>query len=319
LHLSPDNEARFRSLFRAPYGMVLITGPTGSGKTSTLYAALRELASEERNIVTIEDPVEYQLPGVNQVQVNLASGLTFARGLRAILRQDPDVVMVGEIRDQETAEIAIRAALTGHLVLSTLHTNDTAGAVTRLVDMGIEPFLVASAVLGVVAQRLVRQVCPQCSEVHSLSPAEQAFLQHALARQAAWHQGGAGSPVQLAGGGREQPDAGRGVQVAKVEPTVARTEGGAHAPGVDAAAWRPLRGRGCSACNRTGYAGRLAVQEVLRMDESLRAAVVARQPEAVLRQLAWAGGMRRMLDDALDKVRAGLTTVAEVMRVALPE
>ncbi|MCL6636821.1 MAG: GspE/PulE family protein [Alicyclobacillus sp.] len=319
LHFSPDNEMRFRSLFRAPFGMVLITGPTGSGKTSTLYAALRELASEERNIVTIEDPVEYQLPGVNQVQVNLAAGLTFARGLRAILRQDPDVVMVGEIRDQETAEIAIRAALTGHLVLSTLHTNDTAGAVTRLVDMGIEPFLVASAVLGVVAQRLVRRVCPQCAETYSLPPAEQAFLQHALSSQAAPDRSEASFSAQPSGRKHRLLDQDLDGHVLEAERPTPRADGVTRTPGNDEGTWRPQRGRGCPACNRTGYAGRLAVQEVLRMDEPLRAAVVARQPEAVLRQLAVAGGMRRMLDDALDKVQAGWTTVAEVMRVALPE
>jgi len=160
----PNTRERYESLIRSAYGMILITGPTGSGKTTTLYATLNALSSPEKNIVTIEDPVEYLLPGINQVGVNPKAGLDFASGLRAILRQDPDIIMVGEIRDQETADIAVRAATTGHLVFSTLHTNDAAGAVTRLLDMGIEPFLVNSSLIGVVAQRLVRLICPRCKE-----------------------------------------------------------------------------------------------------------------------------------------------------------
>ncbi|MCG0278420.1 MAG: Flp pilus assembly complex ATPase component TadA [Thermanaeromonas sp.] len=160
----PDTKERYESLIRSAYGMILITGPTGSGKTTTLYATLNALSSPEKNIVTIEDPVEYLLQGINQTGVNPKAGLDFASGLRAILRQDPDVIMVGEIRDRETADIAVRAATTGHLVFSTLHTNDAAGAVTRLLDMGIEPFLVNSSLIGVVAQRLVRLICPRCKE-----------------------------------------------------------------------------------------------------------------------------------------------------------
>ena len=162
LGFSPANLNKFRRMAKNTYGIILVTGPTGSGKTTTLYSTLTELNSPTQNVITIEDPVEYRLTGINQVQVNNKAGMTFANGLRSILRQDPNIIMVGEIRDKETAEIAIRAALTGHLVLSTLHTNDAAGAVTRLVDMGIEPFLVASSVLGCVAQRLVRQICPEC-------------------------------------------------------------------------------------------------------------------------------------------------------------
>ncbi len=164
LGFTSANLNKFRRMYKNTYGMILITGPTGSGKTTTLYSTLTELNSQTQNIITIEDPVEYRLQGINQVQVNNKAGMTFANGLRSVLRQDPNIIMVGEIRDRETAEIAIRAALTGHLVLSTLHTNDAAGAITRLIDMGIEPFLVASSVLGCVAQRLVRQVCPECRE-----------------------------------------------------------------------------------------------------------------------------------------------------------
>lgn len=162
LGLTDDVREQFARLLHQPYGIILVTGPTGSGKTTTLYAGLQTINSEERNIVTLEDPVEYRLPLVRQSQVNVKAGVTFASGLRAILRQDPDVIMVGEIRDAETAQIAVQAALTGHLVLSTLHTNDAASAVTRLIDMGIEPFLVSSSLLGVIAQRLVRKICPKC-------------------------------------------------------------------------------------------------------------------------------------------------------------
>lgn len=163
-----ENLARFKEIIEHSYGMILITGPTGSGKTTTLYAILSEINSPEFNVITIEDPVEYLLPGVTQVQINPKAGLTFARGLRAVVRQDPDIVMVGEIRDGETADIAVRAAMTGHFVLSTMHTNDAAGGLTRLVDMGIEPFQVASTVLGVTAQRLVRVICPRCREPYEL-------------------------------------------------------------------------------------------------------------------------------------------------------
>src|SRR5205085_11713427 len=160
---------RFTDAFTRPYGAVLVTGPTGSGKTTTLYAALNEINTPDRNVITIEDPVEYQLPGVTQIQVNPKAGLTFASGLRSMLRADPDVIMVGEIRDAETARIAVESALTGHLVLSTLHTNDAPSAMTRLTEMGVEPFLTASAVVGVVAQRLVRTLCPYCKRRTVLS------------------------------------------------------------------------------------------------------------------------------------------------------
>jgi len=166
----PLNLKRFTNALKKPYGMLLITGPTGSGKTTTLYAALNEINTVEKNVVTVEDPVEYMLEGINQTQVNTKAGMTFAASLRAILRQDPDVIMVGEIRDSETAKIAVRAAMTGHLVLSTLHTNNAAGAITRLIDMGIEPFLVASSVLATVAQRLVRLICPKCRRAYVLGP-----------------------------------------------------------------------------------------------------------------------------------------------------
>lgn len=176
LGFTQANLACYRRLFTQPNGLILLTGPTGSGKTSTLYATLAELDAATRNIITLEDPVEYSLPGINQVAVNRRSGMTFAKGLRAIVRQDPDVIMLGEIRDEETAGIAVQAALTGHLVLSTLHTNSAAGAVYRLWDMGIAPYLLAAALRGVVAQRLVRRLCPACRRQRTATAAERSFL-----------------------------------------------------------------------------------------------------------------------------------------------
>ena len=176
LGFTQANLACYRRLFTQPNGLILLTGPTGSGKTSTLYATLAELDAATRNIITLEDPVEYSLPGINQVAVNRRSGMTFAKGLRAIVRQDPDVIMLGEIRDEETAGIAVQAALTGHLVLSTLHTNSAAGAVYRLLDMGLAPYLLAAALRGVVAQRLVRRLCPDCRRQRTATAAERSFL-----------------------------------------------------------------------------------------------------------------------------------------------
>ncbi len=176
LNFTPENLKLYRSLYNYGSGIVLLTGPTGSGKTTTLYATLAELNSNERNIITVEDPVEYRIAGINQVAVNEKAGLTFANGLRSILRQDPDIMMIGEIRDLDTAQTAIHAALTGHLVFSTLHTNSAAGAVVRLIDMGIEPFLAASALRGVVGQRLVRRICPHCKTAYAASDEEKAYL-----------------------------------------------------------------------------------------------------------------------------------------------
>lgn len=194
LGFSDPNAEAFRDMIAKPYGIVLITGPTGSGKTTTLYAALNQLNTESANIITVEDPVEYQLEGVNQVHVNPAVGLTFAAGLRSILRQDPNIVMVGEIRDTETAEIAVRASLTGHLVLSTLHTNDAVSTLSRLRDMGVEPYLIASSLLGVVAQRLVRKICPDCREEHTPTEQEAIMLRkHGLPEHVVYRGRGCGS------------------------------------------------------------------------------------------------------------------------------
>ncbi|MBT9283196.1 MAG: GspE/PulE family protein, partial [Hydrogenibacillus schlegelii] len=243
-----------------PSGMVLITGPTGSGKSTTLYALLDRLNQEARNIITIEDPVEYEIEGINQVNVNPQAGLTFASGLRAILRQDPNIIMVGEIRDLETAEIAVRAALTGHLVLSTLHTNDAVGAVDRLRDMGIPSYLIAAALNGVVAQRLVRRVCPEC-RVRRRPTEDEALV---LARY------GYGDVDML------------------------------------------HRGSGCPTCGFTGYYGRLAVHEVFVLDERAKRMIAEGAEAQDILQHARARGMRRLIEDALEKVAAGETTLEEV-------
>ncbi len=269
LSFLPANLRHLRGMLAASSGMVLVTGPTGSGKTSTLYAALAESNTPAVNIVTIEDPVEYQLQGVNQVAVNTATGLTFSTGLRSILRQDPDIIMVGEIRDRETAEIATRAALTGHLVFSTMHTSGAVESIARLVAMGIEPFLVASALNGVIAQRLVRQICPECRRPYVPKDAEWEWIRREWRSDAA----------------RE---------------SVARFSIGA----------------GCGACAQTGYRGRLAVHELVKVDEPLRRLILGGAPEEELRTHAARHGFSSLLADGLEKAANGLTSLAEVVRVA---
>lgn len=260
------NLQRFTNLIEKPTGIVLITGPTGSGKSSTLYAALNRLNSEEVNIITVEDPVEYQLEGINQIQVNTNVGMTFAKGLRAILRQDPNIIMVGEIRDKETVEVAIRASLTGHLVLSTLHTNDSLSSITRLLDMGVEPFLVASTVSGIVAQRLVRKVCRDCAETQEPSKREIEIF------------------------------ARRGMKIEKIN-----------------------RGRGCSSCNMTGYKGRVAIHEILVIDDVMRRLIMNGETFTKLRDQAVKNKTIFLIDDGLLKVKQGITTTEEVLRVAIPD
>jgi type IV pilus assembly protein PilB len=262
LGLAETERRRFERAFKEAHGAVLVTGPTGSGKSTTLYAALMELNTPEKNIITVEDPVEYELNGITQVQVSAKVGLTFATGLRAMVRADPDVIMVGEIRDRETAQIAIESALTGHLVLSTLHTNDAPSAITRLVEMGIEPFLVASALDCVLAQRLARMLCPACKQ-RAIVPAE-----------------------------------------------VLRENG--YKVLVDLEAYEPV---GCRRCNGSGYRGRLGIYEVMAMSSEIRAMALERRSADDVRDLAVRQGMRRLRDDGLEKVRQGLTSVAEIARV----
>ncbi len=252
-------------LIHQPHGIILVTGPTGSGKTTTLYAALSQLDAKRFNIVTVEDPIEYDLDGIGQTQVNPKIELSFARALRAILRQDPDIIMIGEIRDLETAQIAVQASLTGHLVLATLHTNDAVGAVTRLVDMGVEPFLVASSLLGVLAQRLVRKLCPDCRRAHTPDTTETQLLEMSAA------------------------DA-RTLQV--------------YAPA------------GCPACGHTGYQGRTGVYELLPVDDALRTLIHDGSSEGRLRDHARTLGMLNLRQDGLRWVRAGMTSLEEILRVS---
>ena len=266
-HLGMNEQDR-RQLERAvkkPHGIILVTGPTGSGKTTTLYAALTTLNDRTRNILTVEDPIEYHLEGIGQTQVNTKVDMTFARGLRAILRQDPDVVMVGEIRDQETADMAVQASLTGHLVLSTLHTNSAIGAVTRLVDMGVEPFLISSSLLGVLAQRLVRVLCNDCKRAYVADAAECELLGASLAEA----------------------------------PTLYHAEG-------------------CEQCRGLGYRGRTGIYELVLFDDALRTMVHTRASEQdMLRHARILGPSIR--DDGLRKVREGVTTIEEVLRVTREE
>ena len=259
------NYEAYHESFTKPYGMILVTGPTGSGKSTTLYATLNAVSKPEINVITVEDPVEYRLPNINQVQVNPKAGLTFAGALRSILRSDPDVVLLGEVRDHETAQIAIEAALTGHLVLSTLHTNDAPSAITRLIEMGIEPFLVGSALDCVVAQRLARRLCEKCKEPYRPTPAEM---------ESARFPWIAGEPI----------------------PEI----------------FRPA---GCVSCSRTGYRGRLALHEVMRVTEEIERHAVTHSSSAEIQATALKQGMISLRDDGWHKVAMGQTSIEEILRV----
>ncbi|MDX2147205.1 MAG: GspE/PulE family protein [Planctomycetota bacterium] len=274
--------ARWRQLIDRPHGILLVTGPTGSGKSTTLYASLNRIVTDEIKVITVEDPVEYHVAGVNQIQVNHKVGLDFAAGLRSILRHDPDVVMIGEIRDKETAETAVQASLTGHLVFSTLHTNDAAGATTRLLDMGVEPFLVSSSVEGVLAQRLVRRICRECRE--SYEP----------------HAGDLPDDFVLAPTDRAEGEQAAGEQAA-----------GAQVAGVGAGVL--YRGKGCRNCRNTGYRGRLGIYELLSMTDALREMIMHRgSAHAIAAHASRSGDLRRMREDGYAKALAGSTTMHEV-------
>jgi len=265
---SEDDLAKFRRYIKEPYGMVLVTGPTGSGKTTTLYAALSEIQNDEDKIITIEDPVEYQIKGITQIPVNEKKGLTFARGLRSILRHDPDKIMVGEIRDQETAQIAINAALTGHLVFTTVHANNVLDVLGRFLNMGVEPYNFVSALNCILAQRLVRVICPHCKR--SVEYPDDYLIES----------------------------------------------------GLDPAEWRRItfyEGAGCFECGGTGFRGRTAIHELLDLSERIREMILDRRPSSEIKRQAREEGMRFLRESALDKVKAGITTLREINKVTFVE
>jgi general secretion pathway protein E len=291
LGFSPRDYVLMDSLIRRPDGIILVTGPTGSGKTTTLYACLNRINQPNVNILTAEDPVEYEIGGIHQVHVQPKIGLTFASALRAFLRQDPDVVMVGEIRDKETVEIAINASLTGHLVLSTIHTNDAPGAITRMVDMGVEPFLIRSSVIGILAQRLVRVLCPTCREAYEGTDSELEELglssdrvRHRLERRMR--------------GSRYYP---RNV----ADRDVLELEQGT----------RPIfyRPKGCDRCANTGFMGRRGIYELLLMDDAVGPLVLKNADAQTVKRAAIEQGMDSLRDDGARKVLSGLTSVEEVV------
>jgi len=257
----PKQLEEIRRAIQMPYGLIFVTGPTGSGKSTSLYAMLNEIKSPSRNIVTVEDPVEFKLDGVNQVQVKPEIGLTFAAALRSFLRQDPDVMLVGEVRDLETAEICLRSSLTGHLVLSTLHTNDAPSAVNRLIDIGVEPYLISPTLILVVAQRLIRRLCPDCKEAY--------------------------------------------------EPTAEELGS------VKVKADLLFRPKGCPKCNQIGYRGRIAIGEVLVINEQIRELINQRASFLKIREVAVAGGMQTLFESAIRKVEAGVTSFEEALSVTI--
>jgi type II secretory ATPase GspE/PulE/Tfp pilus assembly ATPase PilB-like protein len=281
LGMSPRDLDKIQRGFNRPYGMILSTGPTGSGKTTTIYAILKILNTRDRNIATIEDPIEYVLNGVNQIQANTKTNLTFSSGLRSLLRQDPDVLFVGEIRDEETADIAVNAAMTGHLVLSTMHTNDAITTLPRLVDMHIEPFLAASTVSLIVGQRLVRQICNHCK------------MSITLTRTGKGWSG-------------DETEAGL---LASFDPKLLATYFGAKT------SVRVYKGKGCSACHDTGYQGRLGIFELLEITPKLAQLIGAKADSDTMQAQAIKDGMLTMSDDGLAKVVAGKTTLGEILRV----
>lgn len=263
LGLTPEDEKRLDNILHNPHGIILVTGPTGSGKSTTCYTVLNELNSDEVNIITVEDPVEANVTGVNQVQVNPKVDLTFASALRSILRQDPDIIMIGEIRDGETAGIAVKASITGHLVISTLHTNSTAASITRLIDMGVEPYMIGDAVVGIIAQRLVRKLCPACRRAREATAEEKKMLYHTKAEALTIY---------------------------------------------DAV--------GCEECNHIGYKGRTAIYEIMPITSAIRGHIHSRVTADELQRAAVAEGMNTLHMAAAGKVKAGITTVAEMVKVA---
>jgi general secretion pathway protein E len=271
LGLWEDDLKRLDSLLNRSHGVIFVTGPTGSGKSTTLYASLNRINSAEKNVMTIEDPIEYQLEGISQMQVASKKGVTFANALRHVLRQDPDVIMVGEVRDVETARMVIQSSLTGHLVFSTLHTNDSAGAVSRLLDLGVEPYLASSSLIAIMAQRLVRRICPDCRQPYE--PAARELRELGLLSP----------PAPTAG----SAESGRGFFV----------------------------GAGCDRCFQTGYRGRTGIYELMPINEEIQNLIYTRESAGTIKRAALEAGLQTLRMDGARKVVAGITTIAEVLRV----
>src|SRR5262249_50136165 len=275
LGFAPDTETQFREVVHKPYGVVLVTGPTGSGKTTTLYTVLQEVSTMDVSTFTLEDPIEYRMSLVRQTQIHEEAGLTFSGGLRALLRQDPDIILVGETRDTETAQLMVRAALTGHLVFSTLHTNDAPGAIPRLLDMGVDAFLLPASLLAVLGQRLVRTICPHCKE--------------------------------------EVKDPERIFEELKIDPPNLSALNSAFC--TPHSAIQLCKGAGCSACNNSGYKGRVGIYELMILDERYHDPIIHRSGAPEYLRLAREKGMRTMFEDGLLKAMQGMTTVEELLRV----
>ena len=275
LGLIGKNLTKVKSAIKKPHGMILVTGPTGSGKTTTLYAVIKILNKREVHIATIEDPVEYDIEGVSQIQVNTQTNLTFAKGLRALVRQDPDIIMVGEIRDEETAGIAVNSAMTGHLVLSTVHANDSATTLPRLLNMGVEPFLITSTINAVISQRLVRKICVQCRASYQLSAEEKSIIEKEPEIQKFFEARGKDDVQNI----------------------------------------YMYKGKGCKVCGNTGYDGRTGIFEVLEMTEQIKQAILRRASSDEIMEIARKKGMVTMLEDGLEKALNGITTLQEVLRV----
>jgi general secretion pathway protein E len=293
LGFSGREYALMDGLIRRPDGIVLVTGPTGSGKTTTLYACINRINQPNLNILTAEDPVEYEIQGIHQVHVQPKIGLTFAGALRAFLRQDPDIVMVGEIRDNETLEIAINASLTGHLVLSTIHTNDAAGAITRTIDMGAEPFLLRSSVIGILAQRLVRVICKNCKYSYPAEDFELEELGLTKERQRARRARRDNPASRYYPRTIKDPD-----PLDEFDPSE-----------------RPMfhKARGCSQCTNTGFSGRRGIYELLLVDDAVGPLILRKADSQAIKRVAWEQGMDTLRDDGARKVLAGMTTVEEVL------
>ena len=301
LGFADDVQAQFREVINKPYGVVLVTGPTGSGKTTTLYAVLHEVSTMEYSTFTLEDPIEYRMPLVRQTQIKEEVGLTFSNGLRALLRQDPDIILVGETRDTETAQLMVRAALTGHLVFSTLHTNDAPGAIPRLIDMGVDPFLLPASLLAVLAQRLVRTICPHCKE----EVKDPQSLLEKLRIPVPWAESGV----------RPSPGAATSDPPGTQRDSLTVVPANLAAPGDGRAPLRLWQGAGCSECNRTGYKGRQGIFELMVVDERFHDPILHRAGAPEYVRLAQERGMRTMFEDGLLKAMQGVTTIEELLRV----